>query len=74
MSKETASGVVVTPLDLLHVIEGRARQIMLYAQNPSSNFSSKDLLRAVAQLYGHVETLDGMLEQAQAADSKTEAN
>lgn len=73
MSKDPASGVVVTPLDLLHVIEGRARQVMLYAQNPNTNFSAKDLLRAVAQLYGHCETLDSMLEQAQ-VDTKAEAN
>lgn len=74
MSNNPDGGVVVTPLDLLHIIEGRARQIALYAQNPTNSFSAKDLLRAVAQLYGHVETLDGMLEKAQAADTKPEAN
>ena len=67
-------GVVLTPLDMIHVIEGRARQIALYAQNPTNSFSAKDLLRAVAQLYGHVETLDGMLEKASAAEAKQEAN
>lgn len=54
--------VSVTTMDLLHIIEGRARQISMYAANPPHNFSPGDLLKAIAGLYAHADTLKNLVE------------
>lgn len=54
--------VSVTPMDLLHIIEGRSRQISMYAANPPQNFSVDELMRAITGLYAHADTLKNLVE------------
>lgn len=68
------TGVSVTPLDILHIIEGRARQIAVYAQQPPQNFDAEALRRAIAQLYGYADELVTMMDKAKAANPQAEAN
>lgn len=58
--------ITVGPRDLLHIIEGRAREISLYAGNPTQNFNPFELRKAIAGLYAVADNLANMVEEANA--------
>lgn len=56
----TTTEIHATPMDLLHIIEGKARNISLLAANPPQNLTPEDLLRSIASLWETADTLKGL--------------
>ena len=72
----TTAEIHATPMDLLHIIEGKARNISMLAGNPPQNMTPEDLLRAIASLYATADTLKGLwdeMHKSKGAPSGSEA-
>lgn len=74
----TTTEIHATPMDLLHIIEGKARNVSMLAANPPQNMTPEDLLRAIASLYATADTLKGLWDEMHkskgGATSVSEAN
>jgi hypothetical protein len=58
--------VTVGPMELLHIVEGRARYISMLAANPSQNLTPEMLLKEIAGLYAYAENLKELVDRVKA--------
>lgn len=63
--------ITVAPMDVLHIIAGRLMDAYRYTSSPPNNFSSQNLLKALAQTYAYAEQLDAMLTELQKTNTET---
>ena len=73
----TTTEIHATPMDLLHIIEGKARNVSMLAANPPQNMTPEDLLRSIASLYDTADRLKARwddIHKAKGAPYGSEAN
>lgn len=73
----TTTEIHATPMDLLHIIEGKARNVSMLAANPPQNMTPEDLLRSIASLYDTADRLKALwddIHKAKGTPSGSEAN
>lgn len=73
----TTTEIHATPMDLLHIIEGKARNVSMLAANPPQNMTPEDLLRSIASLYDTADRLKALwddIHKAKGAPYGSEAN
>lgn len=73
----TTTEIHATPMDLLHIIEGKSRAISMLAANPPQNMTPDDLLRSIASLYQTADTLKTLwdeMHKAKGNPTGSEAN
>jgi hypothetical protein len=66
--------MICSPDDILAIIERRARHIAIYCAQPTQDFSTDQLKRAVAAVYATVEELEKSLAKGKPANGQAEAN
>lgn len=66
--------LIVSPDDILGIIERRARHVAMYCAQPGQDFSVESVKRAVAAIYAYTEQLEASLAKVKPANAQAEAN